>query len=79
MRTYDYEKAREWRQRHRYTRPQLSEMTGYSKSSITDFETGIVRGDRARPVDPNAMRRYRLVLAAISHGLTDWDWTDDEP
>lgn len=75
---YDYEKARLWRERHRYTRKQLSRLTGFSESSILDFETGIVKGDRARPVDPNAMHRYRLILAAISHDLTDWDWEDSK-
>lgn len=74
---YDYEKARNWRERRRLSRPQLSALTGYSLSSINDFELGFVRGDRARPISASAMRRYRMVLAAISHGLEAWDFTDE--
>ena len=74
---YDYEKCRAWRTRHRYTRPQLSALTGYSVTSINDFELGFVRGDRARPINASAMRRYRLVLAAVAHKLTEWDFADE--
>ena len=73
---YDYEAAKAWRERLRYTRPALAALTGYSVASIVDFETGFVRGDMARPVKPSSMRRYRLVVAAVTHGLADWEWTD---
>lgn len=73
---YEHERAKAWRIRHRYTRRQISELTGFSLSSIDDFETGIISGNKTRPVGPNAARRYRLCLAAIAHGLEDWDYTD---
>ena len=72
----DYELAKAWRLRNRYTVADISRLTGYSRSSIGDFETGIVRGDSARPVDPNAAKRYRLCWAAINAKLTDWAFTD---
>ena len=71
----EHKKAKAWRIKNRYSVLEISKLTGFSKSSINDFEVGIVRGDRARPVDPNAMRRYRLCLAAINAGLQDWDYT----
>lgn len=77
MALYDYEKARAWRLRHRYTRRQLSELTGFSMSSISDFETGIVQGNHSKPVGPSAMKRYRLCLAAIANKLEDWDFGGD--
>ena len=73
---YDYEKCRRWREANRYTRRQLSDLTGFSESSINDFENGFVKGDNARPVSAAAMRRYRLTLAAVANGLADWDYTD---
>ena len=72
-----YEAAKLWRLRNRYTVAAISLLTGFSRSSITDFETGIVRGDITRPIDPNAMRRYTLCCAAIAHKLHDWNFTDD--
>lgn len=75
---YDYEKCRLWREANRYTRAQLSALTGYGKSSIEDFESGIVRGNKARPISRNAMNRYRLVLAAIDAGLQAWDFGQKE-
>lgn len=73
---YDYEKCKAWRIRNRYTRKQISELTGFSESSIEDFETGIVKNNKSRPVNRAAMHRYRLCLAAIAHDLGDWDFTD---
>ena len=70
-----HEKCKAWRIRNRYTVTALSKLTGYSTSSINDFEVGIVRGEKNRPVAPSVMRRYRLCLAAISAGLADWDYT----
>ena len=76
-RVYDYELAKAWRERLRYTRPALSKLTGYSVGSILDFESGFVRGDRARPISANAMRRYKLVIAAIANGLEAWEFPDE--
>ena len=78
MPLFDYEKAKAWRLANRYTRKQISELTGFSKTSIEDFETGIVHGSANRPVDQNAMKRYRLCLAAVANGLGDWDWDTKE-
>lgn len=71
---YDYEKAKKWRTDHRYTRRQLSDLTGFSESSIEDFEIGLIRGKKTIPVSAAAMKRYRLCLAAVAHGIQDWDW-----
>ena len=71
---YAHEKAKAWRIENRYTRRQLSELTGFSESSIEDFESGFIQGRRTRPVGAAAMRRYRLCLAAVAHELTGWDF-----
>jgi hypothetical protein len=69
------ELAKEWRTRNRYSRPQLSELTGYSPSAIQDIEEAIYRSP-PHPVSPEVMRRYRLICAAVEHKLTDWEFTD---
>ncbi|MBB4342133.1 helix-turn-helix domain-containing protein [Rhizobium leguminosarum] len=49
------------------TREQLSGLTGYSVSSIRDFELG------EKEIDPNVRKRYRLACAAVAMGI-DFDW-----
>ena len=71
---YEHELARNWRMHNRYTREKMSELTGYSVSMLLDIENGCYRGDRARPIEPSTMTRYRLCCAAIEKGLTEWTW-----
>jgi len=71
---YEHERARNWRMRNRYTREQMSELTGFSVSHLADLENGCYRGDQAHPIEPLTMMRYRLCCAAIDKGLTEWDW-----
>jgi hypothetical protein len=68
-----HEKAKAWRIRNGYQKAALSKLTGFSRTSIDEFETGFYRKD-GRPIGERAMRRYRLICAAISHGNADWDW-----
>ena len=76
--TYAYEKCKAWRTTNRYTRRQHSELTGFSESSINDFESGFIKGNRNRPVGAAAMQRYRLTVAAVANGLTDWNWGESK-
>ena len=70
-----HEKARAWRIANRYTIKRIMELTGYSRSAISDFETGIAnRGNNAHPVSPKAFQRYRMALAAIAAGKEEWDF-----
>ena len=69
-----HEQFLRWRKEHRYTRAELARLTGFSVSVIADMETGIVRGVRKRPVPFSTMKRYRLCLAAIAHGLENWSF-----
>jgi DNA-binding XRE family transcriptional regulator len=69
-----YERFHAWRLKNGYTRVDLAKLTGFSASTIADLETGIVRGSRVRPVPMAAQRRYRLCLAAIAHGLENWNF-----
>lgn len=70
--TAENDRAREWRQFHRISRRELALFTGFSESSIVDFERG-TRHD-GTPIDPKAWKRYRLACAAVSAGVTDFDW-----
>ena len=72
----DYERAKAWRVRNRYTIRQIAELVGYSPSTVADLETGVVRGPAPRPVPPETMHRYRLCCAAVEHGLSDWQFED---
>lgn len=69
-----HEQFLKWRRENRYTRAQLAALTGFSASTIADMETGIVRAVRKRPVPSATMKRYRLCLAAIAHGLESWNF-----
>jgi transcriptional regulator with XRE-family HTH domain len=69
-----HERAKKWRVDNRYTREEISRLTGFSVSVIADLETGFVRGNHARPVPVSTMKRYRLCLAAVAHKLEGWDF-----
>jgi transcriptional regulator with XRE-family HTH domain len=68
-----HERAKKWRVDNRYTREEISRLTGFSVSVIADLETGFVRGNHARPVPVSTMKRYRLCLAAVNAGLAGWE------
>lgn len=60
----EFERARQWRLHNRFTKVRLSELTGFSVSSIDAFEKGESRTGDA--VDTNAFKRYRLCCASIA-------------
>lgn len=66
--------ARWWRrQTVRLTREQLSDLSGFSITSIKDFERGCnSHGDL---IGAAAWQRYRLICAAVAHKLNKWEWT----
>lgn len=59
--------AKAWRERLKLTRPMLSTLTGFSMTSIQSFETG--RRRDGKPIEEQALRRYRLCCAAVDAGL----------
>ncbi len=65
--------AREWRKRAGFSREQLSRITGYSVSHITNMERE-VWGDHEGP-RPQSWQRYKLACAAALLGL-EFDWQD---
>lgn len=65
----DHVKCRWWRSElMELTREQLAAMTGFSVSTIRDFENG------AKEIDPMARKRYALACAAVSAGI-EFTWT----
>ncbi|MBB4066770.1 helix-turn-helix domain-containing protein [Gellertiella hungarica] len=61
-------KARYWREEVlELTRDQLAALTGFSASSIKDFE------NPSKDIDPMARKRYRLACAAVAMGI-QFDW-----
>lgn len=70
--TPEHVRCRQWREGLKLSRPKLAELTGYSVESIVDFEAGARRGTGA-PLDPGALRRFKLCCAAVACGLT-FDW-----
>ena len=69
----EHERARWWRENIvKLSRRELAERIGVSESTITNFELGHVR-ETGKPIDENAMLRYRLACAAITLGV-EFDW-----
>ena len=71
----EHEAARAWRERLGLTRAQLSELTGYSREAITDYERGLSRKRTwsiksdvldPRPIDPRIWQRYKLACAGAA-------------
>lgn len=54
------------------TRAELAEATGFSVSTITDMESGQNRSTKA-PIDPAAMKRYRMACTAVTLGA-EFNW-----
>lgn len=69
----EHERARQWRKAIGLTVAELSERTGFSVSSIQDFEAGARRPTGAK-LDPRAVLRYRLACAAINANADGFDW-----
>lgn len=66
----EYVLCKRWRvERMELTRDQLSALTGFSVSTIKDYE----RADKV--IDANARKRYRLACAAVEFGI-DEGWED---
>jgi len=66
----EYVQCKRWRvELMELTREQLSALTGFSASTIKDYE----RADKV--IDANARRRYRLACAAVEFGI-DEGWQD---
>jgi transcriptional regulator with XRE-family HTH domain len=68
----EHEKARLWRQAMGLSRKRLSDLTGYSVSSISDIEAGMYRFT-GRPVPPHVMKRYRTACGAVTADVS-FDW-----
>lgn len=54
------------------SRAELSEVIGFSASTITDMETGHNRSTKV-PIDPAAMKRYRMACAGAALGA-EFTW-----
>lgn len=55
----------------RMSRRQLAELSGYSESRIQEMEAGFKWASRGRrtPIDEASIRRYCMVVAAVSLGV----------
>ena len=76
----EHQKAQAWRRKMGWSIDQLSELSGYSVSSIWWMERGEVAPSASRgvrPVNEFAWQRYKRVCAAVDHeqktGKT-FDW-----
>ena len=74
----EHEAARAWREKLGLDRSQLSELTGYSREAITDYERGVSRKRTwsnkdvvydPRPIDRKIMQRYRLCCSGVEAAL----------
>ncbi len=67
-----HKRARQWREAAGLSRPELAKLAGYSITQIVDFERG--EHQNGRRLNLNAMRRYRLVCAALALGGADFQF-----
>lgn len=73
----EHVRARYWRENiARMSRPALAEAIGYSVSTIGDMEAGMNRITK-KPIDPLAMKRYRLLCASVGLDI-EFDWDEME-
>lgn len=81
----EHEAARAWREKLGLDRSQLSELTGYSREAITDYERGVSRKRtwsnnpavyEPRPIDRKIMQRYKLTCWGVAAQLRGdkFDW-----
>jgi len=69
----EHERCKWWRENIMHmSRSKLSELTGFSQSSIADIEAGVNRSTKA-PIDEAVMQRYRLACAAVALNV-QFDW-----
>jgi len=69
----DHIRCKWWRENIMHmSRSKLSELTGFSQSSIADIEAGVNRSTKA-PIDEAVMQRYRLACAAVALNV-QFDW-----
>ncbi len=68
---YDPEnvKARWWREARGLTRNDLAQLTGFSESSIRNFEAGY-QNTPDRPITDEAWQRYRQACASVAVGVS---------
>lgn len=72
-----HEKAKKWRKRMGLTIDQLEEKSGFSRSSIIDFERGCRRPPSCEPISDFVWQRYRMICAGIEYETTKgraFDW-----
>ena len=67
-----HKRARQWREDAGLSRAELAKLAGYSQTQIVDFERGAHQDGRR--LNLNAMRRYRLVCAALALGGVDFQF-----
>lgn len=69
----EHVKMRYWRAEIvKMSQPELSKVSGFSVSTIADMEAGMNRSTKT-PLDPNAVKRYRMACAAVTLGCK-FDW-----
>ena len=71
--------AKHWRETLKLSRPELAELTGYSRESIFLFEQG--KNSRGEPHPPEVWKRYKLACLAVAtlrhynvKSIEDWRW-----
>lgn len=69
-----HERAKQWREKLGLSVDRLADVTGFSRSTIFDMESGFQR-TTGKPVEPRAFQRYRLTCAAINSGAESFDWS----
>lgn len=69
----EHERALWWRLQMGLSRAELAEKTGFSASSIQDFEAGVNRTS-GQAITASAWRRYRMACAAVAAEIA-FDWT----
>ena len=79
------EKARAWREKHKLSKAQLAELTGYCYEAINSFEKGATpartwkSGKKAAPpraINPYVWQRFKLCCAGVEAQLkgNEFNW-----
>ena len=68
-------KARAWREALRFTRPELSALTGFSVSAISDFESGHRRAGKKEAIGESSYIRYRMACRGAVSFTPDKEWS----
>ena len=64
-----HEKARAWREKHKLTLAELSELTGYSVIAIRKFEAGHRNASKGEQHSEWVMHRFRMACAGAERQL----------